>query len=89
MMNEASIRPAKQQTIIGVPKPYLRTNPVLPLDANALLFENVPHDDVDDLEDDLLEGTFRRCPGMAMTVSRLAMNWSLLAMNWSLLTLVH
>jgi len=62
MMNEASIRPAKQHTIIGVPKPYLRTNPVLPLDTNALFFENVPHDDVDDMDDHLFEGHLRRCP---------------------------
>jgi len=38
MMNEASIRALKQNVIIGVPKPFLRTHEVLPFDPNSLLY---------------------------------------------------
>ena len=59
MLNEASIRPLKPDTIIGVPRPYKQINGDLPFDANSLLFADAPLLEEEE-DDDLLAGVNHR-----------------------------
>jgi hypothetical protein len=57
---QASIKPAKEETIIGVPKPYIVTNQlVVGFDPNVLLYENAPLEEVDE-EEEFFEMSRRR-----------------------------
>jgi len=57
---QASIKPAKEETIIGVPKPYNVTNElVVGFDPNELLYENAPLEEVDE-EEEFFEMSRRR-----------------------------
>ena len=57
---QASIKPAKEETIIGVPKPYIVTNQlVVSFDPNVLLYENAPLEEVDE-EEEFFEMSRRR-----------------------------